>query len=210
MSGIGRLRAAVVSVLLLTATVFCVATARAMPPLEIYGNLPGLEMAAISPSGNHVAILGRVGTDRKVLLLDQGSKLIRHVSVGDIKIRGLYWAGDEMLLIERSNTTVLGPSFTANKAVGSGRDLSAVSPIRHAERADAPVLLIHGKDDTVVLYDQSNDMGDALRRAGKPVEMVTLDGEDHWLSRSETRLAMLKAALAFVEKHNPPGPVPTR
>jgi dipeptidyl aminopeptidase/acylaminoacyl peptidase len=40
--------------------------------------------------------------------------------------------------------------------------------------------------------------------------MVTLDGEDHWLSKSETRLAMLKAALAFVEKHNPPGPVPTR
>lgn len=91
--------------------------------------------------------------------------------------------------------------------LGSGRDLAAVSPIRFAANADAPVLLIHGKDDTVVLYEQSNDMAKALRAAGKPVEFVTLAGEDHWLSRSETRLAMLEAAVAFVEKHNPPGPV---
>ncbi|MET0240824.1 MAG: S9 family peptidase [Sphingobium sp.] len=90
--------------------------------------------------------------------------------------------------------------------IGSGRDLRAVSPINFAAKADAPVLLIHGKDDIVVLYDQSNDMAAALRRANKPVEMVTLAGEDHWLSRGETRLAMLKAAVDFVEKHNPPDP----
>ncbi len=88
--------------------------------------------------------------------------------------------------------------------LGSGRDLRAVSPVNFAERADAPVLLIHGKDDVVVLYRQSQKMADALKRAGKPVEFVTLPGEDHWLSRSETRLAMLKAAMAFMEKHNPP------
>ncbi len=89
--------------------------------------------------------------------------------------------------------------------VGSGRDLDAVSPVRFAERADAPVLLVHGKDDTVVLYEQSTAMHRALQKAGKPVELVTLKGEDHWLSRSETRLAMLKAAVAFVETHNPAG-----
>ncbi|HJQ16531.1 MAG TPA: S9 family peptidase [Allosphingosinicella sp.] len=90
--------------------------------------------------------------------------------------------------------------------VGSGRSLAAVSPVNFADKADAPILLIHGKNDTVVLYDQSNDMAAALRRAGKPVEFVTLAGEDHWLSGSATRLAMLKAAVAFVEKHNPPDP----
>jgi dipeptidyl aminopeptidase/acylaminoacyl peptidase len=90
--------------------------------------------------------------------------------------------------------------------IGSGRDLDAISPVRFVDQADAPVLLVHGKDDTVVLYDQSATMHRALQRAKKPVEFVTLKGEDHWLSKSETRLAMLKAALAFVEKHNPPAP----
>lgn len=88
--------------------------------------------------------------------------------------------------------------------VGTDRDLRAVSPINFADKADAPVLLIHGKDDIVVLYDQSNDMAAALRRAGKPVAFVTLPGEDHWLSRGTTRLAMLEAAAAFIERHNPP------
>ena len=90
------------------------------------------------------------------------------------------------------------------REVGSGRDLREVSPIRYVDSVDAPVLLIHGKDDTVVLYGQSNDMASALRKASKTVEFVTLPGEDHWLSNSDTRLKMLEAAVAFVEKHNPP------
>lgn len=92
--------------------------------------------------------------------------------------------------------------------VGQGRDLRVVSPVNFAAKADAPVLLIHGKDDTVVPYEQSTAMASALRRAGKPVELVTLPGEDHWLSRGETRLAMLEAAIRFVEQHNPPDPAP--
>jgi len=91
-------------------------------------------------------------------------------------------------------------------AWGSGKDLRAVSPIHFVSRADAPILLVHGKDDTVVEYGQSHDMASALKAAGKPVEFVTLAGEDHWLSRSDTRLAMLEAAVAFIEKHNPPDP----
>lgn len=77
------------------------------------------------------------------------------------------------------------------------------SPLQHAARADAPILLIHGKDDTVVPYTQSNLMARALRRAGKPVELLALAGEDHWLSREKTRIEMLKAAVAFVQRHNP-------
>jgi len=30
-----------------------------------------------------------------------------------------------------------------------------------------------------------------------------MDNEDHWLSREETRVQMLTAAVAFVQKHNP-------
>ncbi|WGM40146.1 S9 family peptidase [Caulobacter sp. NIBR1757] len=83
------------------------------------------------------------------------------------------------------------------------RDLTTISPVAHVAGGDVPVLLIHGKDDTVVLYNQSQRMYDALRGAGRPVEMVTLKAEDHWLSRSDTRLQTLEATVAFVEKHNP-------
>jgi dipeptidyl aminopeptidase/acylaminoacyl peptidase len=83
--------------------------------------------------------------------------------------------------------------------------IAAVSPQEQAKNADAPILLVYGEKDTVVPPKQSTDMAAALKRAGKPVEMVELDAEDHWLSRSATRLQMLKAWVAFVEKNNPPG-----
>ncbi|WP_395395709.1 prolyl oligopeptidase family serine peptidase [Novosphingobium sp. BL-8A] len=76
-------------------------------------------------------------------------------------------------------------------------------PGRFAAKADAPVLLIHGKDDTVVAYRQSTTMADALKDAGKPYEMVTLASEDHWLSREETRKRMLSETMRFVQKYNP-------
>jgi dipeptidyl aminopeptidase/acylaminoacyl peptidase len=78
-----------------------------------------------------------------------------------------------------------------------------ISPIRFAKQADAPILLIHGRDDTVVSFDQSTKMADALKDAGKPYEFIELKGEDHWLSRSDTREQMLEATLAFVQKYNP-------
>ena len=92
--------------------------------------------------------------------------------------------------------------------IGERKDLRPISPVNFAAQADAPILLIHGKDDTVVAYAQSTAMAAALRAAGKPVEFVTLPGEDHWLSRGETRLAMLEAAMHFVVSNNPPDPAP--
>ncbi|MEM7689988.1 MAG: S9 family peptidase [Pseudomonadota bacterium] len=77
------------------------------------------------------------------------------------------------------------------------------SPLKHAEKADAPIMLIHGKDDTVVPFSHSSKMADALKDAGKPYELVTLAGEDHWLSLSETRMQMLENSVRWVEKYNP-------
>jgi dipeptidyl aminopeptidase/acylaminoacyl peptidase len=82
--------------------------------------------------------------------------------------------------------------------------LGEISPRRLAAKADAPILLIHGRDDTVVPYRHSQVMADALNDAGKPYEMVQLVDEDHWLSRASTRMQMLAAAVAFVQKYNPP------
>ncbi len=81
---------------------------------------------------------------------------------------------------------------------------AAISPLRHPDAIAVPVLLIHGKDDTIVPFEQSQAMYDALRSAHKDVELVPLKAEDHWLSRSETRLQMLETSVAFLRAHNPP------
>jgi dipeptidyl aminopeptidase/acylaminoacyl peptidase len=81
--------------------------------------------------------------------------------------------------------------------------LAAVSPIEHLDKLTAPVLLIHGRDDTVVPFIQSDIMARVLKSAGKPVEFVTLKHEDHWLSNGQTRLQMLQASVDFLQKYNP-------
>jgi dipeptidyl aminopeptidase/acylaminoacyl peptidase len=55
-----------------------------------------------------------------------------------------------------------------------------------------------------VPYDQGEDIAKALKHAGRPAEFVTLDKEDHYLSRSATRLQMLQSSVAFLRKYNPP------
>ena len=83
-------------------------------------------------------------------------------------------------------------------------NLDAISPIKHIDAVNVPVLLIHGRDDTVVPFEQSDVMLAALKKAGRKVELVTLKKEDHWLSRGETRLQMLRSSVAFLEANNPP------
>ena len=85
----------------------------------------------------------------------------------------------------------------------SQASLSEISPVELADHADAPILLIHGKDDTTVRLEQSLAMQRALNHAGKSVEFIELPDEDHYLSREATRQAMLKATVAFVQKYNP-------
>ena len=93
--------------------------------------------------------------------------------------------------------------FWRGLSSANAQDLDSISPARQAAKADAPVLLIHGENDTVVPIEQSQLMEKALRQAGKPVELVTMAGEDHWLSIEATRQLMLERTVAFVEKHNP-------
>lgn len=82
--------------------------------------------------------------------------------------------------------------------------LNTISPARLASKADAPILMVHGRDDTVVPFEQTDVMIKALKASGKPVDLVTLAAEDHWLSREPTRIQMLKTTIEFIEKHNPP------
>lgn len=91
-----------------------------------------------------------------------------------------------------------------------GRSLAAEDPggvraIAPAPGAgSAPVLLLHGTEDTVVAPEQSERLAKAFAAAGRPVQLVSLKDEDHWLSRGHTRKAALETLVAFLEKNNPP------
>lgn len=105
----------------------------------------------------------------------------------------------------RDNQTVRYWNRFMGAARLNDRALDDLSPAYLAASVDSPLLLIHGRDDTVVPIEQSRIMAQAMRRAGKPVEFVELPGEDHWLSRSGTRRQMLAETVRFLEANNPAG-----
>jgi dipeptidyl aminopeptidase/acylaminoacyl peptidase len=94
-----------------------------------------------------------------------------------------------------------------NRFMGAERlgdtSLDERSPAKLADKVDAPILMIHGRDDSVVAIEQSRIMADALKKAGKPYEFIELNGEDHWLSRTETRQRMLSETMRFLQAYNP-------
>jgi len=107
-----------------------------------------------------------------------------------------FWFGDN--LRQRYWNRFMGVSGPGDPV------LRAISPIEHVNSVAGPVLLIHGRDDTVVPYEQSEIMAHALKHAGKTVDLVTLKHEDHWLSRGSTRLQMLQSTVEFLKANNPP------
>lgn len=79
--------------------------------------------------------------------------------------------------------------------------LQSISPVNFAEQITAPVLLIHGENDEVVEARQSKAMHRSLQWHKKDSELIILEGEDHYLSSSKTRLQALQAIEAFIQKH---------
>jgi dipeptidyl aminopeptidase/acylaminoacyl peptidase len=67
--------------------------------------------------------------------------------------------------------------------------LETISPINYIDKIKSPVLLIHGKNDTIVPLEQPENMFDEL------------EDEGHYLSKNETRLQTLNAIDAFIHKH---------
>jgi len=83
--------------------------------------------------------------------------------------------------------------------IGSGPHIAEGSPLRHAERIAAPVLLFHGDRDVNVPIVHSRRMDQALREAGKRSELVLFPGLEHDLADSEARSRMLRRIGAFLE-----------
>lgn len=85
----------------------------------------------------------------------------------------------------------------------SNPDVAGKSPARQVEKVRAPVLLLHGTDDSVVPVLQSRLMANALRERSRAVELIELPGDDHHLSRSDTRTRALTEMERFLAQHLP-------
>jgi dipeptidyl aminopeptidase/acylaminoacyl peptidase len=82
--------------------------------------------------------------------------------------------------------------------IGSGPHVAEGSPLRHAERIAAPVLLFHGDRDVNVPVTHSRRMDEALREAGKRSELVRFPGLEHDLADGDARTRMLRRIGEFL------------
>jgi dipeptidyl aminopeptidase/acylaminoacyl peptidase len=75
------------------------------------------------------------------------------------------------------------------------------SPAMYAENFQAPVLLMHGREDLTVKINQSRRMRKALNRVDHPVELIEYRGGDHSLLSPGDRLNALQELDKFVSTH---------
>ena len=68
------------------------------------------------------------------------------------------------------------------------------------DKLQVPVLLVHGTDDLQVLVEHSKRMAKALERAGKPGELVLVEGGDHHLTRAEWRRTLYRKLVEFLDR----------
>ena len=78
-----------------------------------------------------------------------------------------------------------------------------LSPVNAIAKIKAPLMLIHGKRDVTVDHVQSQKMFNAMTKADKAVEFVSLPLADHYFTREADRNKLLSSMEAFLAKHNP-------
>jgi dipeptidyl aminopeptidase/acylaminoacyl peptidase len=84
--------------------------------------------------------------------------------------------------------------------VGDGPHIEEGSPLRHVDRIQAPVLLVHGDLDANVAFRHSQKMADALKSAGKDVQFLQYKGLDHQLRDSTVRAELLSNMAQLLER----------
>jgi dipeptidyl aminopeptidase/acylaminoacyl peptidase len=83
--------------------------------------------------------------------------------------------------------------------------LREVSPVFHADRIRAPLLVAQGARDPRVNINESDQIVEALRQRGVPVEYIVKEDEGHGFRNEEHRFEFYEAMERFLERHLGPG-----
>jgi dipeptidyl aminopeptidase/acylaminoacyl peptidase len=79
--------------------------------------------------------------------------------------------------------------------------LRSRSPLFKADQIKIPLLIGQGANDPRVKQAESEQIVEALKKAGKPVEYILFPDEGHGFARPENRLKFFAAAEAFLAQH---------
>lgn len=78
--------------------------------------------------------------------------------------------------------------------------LERLSPLLRAHALTAPLLLVHGANDTNVPPSESQQMYDALRALGRDVEMLVFEDDGHEIIKRENRAVLVDAMARWLTK----------
>ena len=79
--------------------------------------------------------------------------------------------------------------------------LKSRSPLFFVDKIQKPLLIGQGANDPRVKEAESEQIVNAMRKAGKPVEYVLYTDEGHGFARPENRLHFYAVAEEFLAKH---------
>jgi dipeptidyl aminopeptidase/acylaminoacyl peptidase len=74
------------------------------------------------------------------------------------------------------------------------------SPLFHADKVKTPLLMTHGAVDANVPPGESESFYTALKLVGAPVELLTVDGQDHHIVDHAKRLIWSRSIVAWFDK----------
>lgn len=76
--------------------------------------------------------------------------------------------------------------------------LEQLSPLRRVDALTAPVLVVHGANDTNVPVSESEQLVEALRLAGRRVKFLLFGDDGHGLVKRENRVALAAAMIDWL------------
>lgn len=83
--------------------------------------------------------------------------------------------------------------------------LIATSPLFHAKEIRKPLMVIQGKNDPRVIKPESDEIVEAVKKNGVPVEYLVFDDEGHGFAKKANQLVANRRMLEFLDKYLKPG-----
>lgn len=78
--------------------------------------------------------------------------------------------------------------------------LVGISPLTHVEKIAKPLFVFQGKNDPRVPHTESEQIVEAVRKKGVPVEYVLLDDEGHGISKRNNRVKVYTDIINFLDR----------
>jgi len=82
-----------------------------------------------------------------------------------------------------------------------GAFMDLISPLRHAAKIKAPLMIIQGANDPRVPESESRQIADKVKSAGGVVEYLLFPDEGHGIAKLPNRIKAYEATVDFLDRH---------